>query len=467
MKSKNLMHSAVATVLASGFICSQATAAGFALIENSASGMGNAFAGGSAIADDASTVWFNPAGMSRLKGSQITVAGHVLSPTADFTNNGSNLGPNAGGLPLTGPEDDGGVSAFVPNFYYVTELEGDAWFGLGVTVPFGLSTDYSDNWIGRYHATKSEVQAININPSFAFKYNSKLAVGVGLSVQYIEATLENRIDSALTCAGFQGNTGQNPNDCLHPSFGGTGTLIPGTESQDSSQALQADDWNIGWNIGLLYDLDDQSRLGFAYRSSMDANLSGDVNFTVDPDFQTIINNNPAAPLFLSDTGIDAGIELPAQISVSYVRDVNTELTLMADVTWTEWSNFNALVIKFDNLMQPTSTQPENWEDSYRYAIGASYKTTDKITLRAGLAYDETPVPSAEDRTARIPGDNRTWMSIGMGYVIDANTSIDVGYSHLKVDDTEVNNSIPLSGQQLIGSYDADVDILSVQGNFKF
>jgi len=463
------VRAAIAVSLMSSLYASQTLAAGFALIENSASGMGNAFAGGSAIADDASTVWFNPAGMTRLKGEQISVAGHFVSPTADFTDIDSKQGPSAGGAALNGAADDGGANALVPNFYYVTQLEGEAWFGLGVTVPFGLSTDYADDWVGRYHATKSEVSTLNINPSFAFKYNDKTSIGLGLSLQYIEATLENNIDSALTCVGITVAAGQTLANAQAACIAGQG-LIPGTLNQDSSQSLKGDDFNWGWNIGVLHDIDKSSRVGFAYRSSIDANLEGDVDFTVGASFQNYLTTNFAGTQlepFLTDTGVTAGIELPAQLSVSYVRDVNSELTVMADVTWTEWSNFNALVIKFDNLVQPTSIQPENWEDSYRFALGANYQIDNKMLVRAGVALDQTPVPSAEDRTARIPGNDRTWVSLGLGYEIDANTSIDVGYSHLFVDDTDINNTVPGSGQLLIGSYAADVDIFSVQGNFKF
>ena len=472
------VRAAIVVSLMSGLYASQTLAAGFALIENSASGMGNAFAGGAAIADDASTVWFNPAGMTRLKGEQITVAGHIISPKADFTDVGSVFSattPITGGTALNGSDDDGGATALVPNFYYVTQLDGEAWFGLGITVPFGLSTEYDEDWIGRYHATTSEVHSININPSFAFKYNDKLAVGLGLSLQYITAKLENKIDSAITCLGVV-QSAQIAGGADLPTAqaaagaaclpGGAG-LIPGTAAQDSSQSLEGNNWNIGWNVGLLYDLDSASRVGLSYRSSMDANLEGDVDFTVNPAFQSVIDGLGPLSTFLSDTSVQAGIELPAQMSVSYVRDVDAKLTVMADITWTEWSNFDALVIKFDNLMQPTSTQPENWEDSYRYAIGASYKVDDKIIVRAGVAIDETPIPDATDRTARIPGNDRTWISLGFGYKIDENTSVDVGYSHLMVDDTEIDNTIPLSGQQLIGEYSADVDILSIQGNYKF
>lgn len=474
----NVVRAAVLSSLVGGLYSTQVSAAGFALIENSASGMGNAFAGGSAIADDASTVWFNPAGMMRLNGEQMVVAGHFIATKADFNDAGSNTGSNAGNIPLslTGSEDDGGTSAFVPNFYYVTALSKDSRFGIGVTVPFGLSTEYSDTWLGRYHATKSEVQTININPSFGFKYNEKLSVGLGLSFQYIEATLENKIDSAITCGGIvQAVNAQQPGagaavDC-------TGVGNPGDPANDSSQSLTGDDTNWGWNIGFLYDLDGMSRVGVAYRSSIDSNLTGDVDFTLGTGLQTAVdgfNNAPFAGTsaqalagLFSDTSVQAGIELPAQLSISYVNDVNSELTLMADITWTEWSNFDALVIQFDNLVQSTSVQPENWEDSFRYAIGANYRLNDQMLLRFGLALDETPVPSAEDRTARIPGDERTWFSLGLGYEIDAETSIDIGYSHLTVDDAEINNTVPNSGQILVGEYSADVDILSVQGNFKF
>ncbi|MCW8933733.1 MAG: outer membrane protein transport protein [Gammaproteobacteria bacterium] len=466
MKSKNSVHLAIASALVSGLFASQASAAGFALIENSASGMGNAYAGGSAIAEDASTVWFNPAGMTRLKGSQISVAGHIISPSADFTDNGSSLSALGGGAPISGAADDGGVTAFVPNFYYTTELGGDAWFGVGITVPFGLSTDYDSDWIGRYGATLSEVSTVNINPSFAFKYNDDLSIGLGLSLQYIEAKLENNIDSASVCVGLVQAGGASESVAVATCLPGGLGLVPGNLAQDSSQSLEGDDWNIGWNIGLLYDIDSSSRVGFAYRSSVDSNLSGDVDFTVDPTLQALIDGAGPASSFFSDTGIDAGIELPSQISVSYFRDVTPDFAIMADVTWTKWSNFDELVIKFDNLVQSTSTTPENWDDSFRFAIGANYKTSQKMVLRFGVAHDQTPIPSAEDRTARIPGDDRTWVSLGLGYVIDDSTSIDVGYSHLFVGDTEINNTDAF-GHTLTGKYDADVDILSVQANFMF
>lgn len=453
------LSAAIALALVSG-ISTQAQAAGFALIENSASGMGNAFAGGSAIAEDASTVYFNPAGMTRLSGSQIIVAGHFISTAADYTDTGSTTNPllSGGGGSLPGSNDDGGTSSLVPNFYYVTELGNDSFFGIGITVPFGLATEYDDSWVGRYTAVDSEVQTININPSFAAKATDKLSIGFGLSIQYIEATLSNQLDSAAICLSATSN-----NQALcDATFGTAATLA--TESLDSSQELTGDDWSIGWNVGVLYDLDEKSRLGVAYRSSVKQDLEGDVDFTQSTELNGFLTA-AGSPLFV-DTGITAGIELPETLSASYYRDVSDKLALMADITWTRWSNFDELVINFDNS-QPTSAIPENWDDSYRFALGINYRQDSTMIYRAGIAYDQTPIPTAEDRTPRIPGDNRTWLSFGLGYNFSADMSMDIGYSHLFVSDTDINNTDASFGHTVTGTYEADVNILSAQLNFNF
>ena len=456
ISSKGL-SAAIALALASG-LSVQAQAAGFALIENSASGMGNAFAGGSAIAEDASTVYFNPAGMTRLSGTQMTVAGHFISTAADYTDTGSitNTDLPGGGGSLPGSNDEGGTSALVPNFYYVTELGNDSFFGIGITVPFGLATEYDDSWVGRYTAVDSEVQTININPSFAAKATDKLSVGFGLSIQYIEATLSNQLDSAAICLKVAAQA------TCDATFGTTATLA--TESFDSSQSLSGDDWSIGWNVGVLYDLDEKSRLGVAYRSSVKQDLEGDVDFTQSAELASFLSA-AGLPLFV-DTGITAGIELPETLSVSYFRDVSDKLAVMADITWTRWSNFDELVINFDNS-QPTSTIPENWDDSYRFALGINYRQDSTLMYRAGIAYDQTPIPSAEDRTPRIPGDNRTWLSFGLGYNFSTDMSMDIGYSHLFVSDTDINNTDASFGHTVTGTYDASVDILSAQLNMNF
>ncbi len=460
------LTTAVSLALLSAGVATQVQAAGFALIENSASGMGNAYAGGAAIADDASTVWFNPAGLTRLKGTNVAIAGHIVSPTADFTNNGSQAVTTA---PLSGVNDDGGETAFVPNFYYTTEIGNDTVFGFGVSVPFGLSTDYKRDWVGRYHATESEVQTINLNPSIGSKVTDKFSIGFGLNIQYIDATLANQLDSAAICQARLVPLGVPSATC--DAFGLTAANIanPALDPNlDSAQKLTGDDWTAGYNFGFLYEIDDSARVGFAYRSSIKHSLEGGVNFSMNSGLSTIISGLPSpADRLFSNTGVTAGIELPESASVSYYRDVNEKLAIMLDLTWTKWSNFDELDIIFDNPVQPAVNIPENWDNNWRYAIGINYKSSEKWTFRTGVAYDETPIPSASDRTPRIPGNDRTWLSFGFGYTLSTDMSLDVGYSHLFVDDTPINNTDPSFGHTLTGEYDADVNILSAQLNMQF
>lgn len=450
ISSKGL-SAAIALTLAAG-LTSQAQAAGFALIENSASGMGNAFAGASAIAEDGSTIFFNPAGMTYLSSSQINVAGHIVAPQADYTDTASTV---------TGTNDDGGVTAFVPNFYYAKSLGEDMWFGVGVNAPFGLSTEYDEGWVGRYHATKSELMTVNINPSFAAKATEKVSVGFGLNIQYIEATLGSHLDSAAICLGSL--SAFSP-DCVTPGLDTFSNV-----ATDSTQELSGDDWSIGWNFGLMFDLDEASRIGVAYRSAVKQDLEGSVDFNMNTGLQTIIDGLPAAPYpynaLFSDTDINASINLPETLSVSYYRDVSPKLAVMADMTLTKWSNFEDLIISFDNVVQSASVTPEDWTNSMRYSLGLNYKYSDTMTYRAGIAYDETPIRSPDLRTPRIPGNDRTWLSLGLGYKISTSMSVDVGYSHLFVDDTDINSTNSFG--TLTGTYEAAVDIFSVQGNFKF
>ena len=174
-------------------------AAGFQLIEQSVSGLGNAFAGGAAIAEDATTIFYNPAGLTRVP-SQFIAGVHFISPSAKFHDEGSSrvnpligsLGTNNGG--------DGGVNALVPNIYYSRKIGDKAAFGIGVNVPFGLGTEYPSDWIGRYHAIKSDMKTININPTFAFNLTNNFSLGVGVSAQYIKADLSNAVDQKLILA---------------------------------------------------------------------------------------------------------------------------------------------------------------------------------------------------------------------------------------------------------------------------
>ena len=389
-----------------------AQAAGFALIEQSASGMGNAFAGGGAIAEDASTIFFNPAGMTYIEGTQLVGAIHLIKPTVDF--NGSISGTGKAG----GDGGDAGDLSFAPNFYYKRDLTNTVKFGLGINAPFGLKTEYDATWMGRFQAIKSEVKTININPAIAFKLNDQLSVGAGISAMWAKAELTRAFN-------------------LGPSA-------------ETTVKIKGDDWGFGFNLGAIYQATADTRLSVAYRSKVNQHLEGD----------------STSPLIAAlNTNVTAAITLPETFSASAFSKLNDTWDLMGDVTWTRWSQFKELRVDFANAV-PDSVTQENWSNTLRYSIGANYHYSEDIKLRAGLAYDEEAI-SDQFRTARIPGNDRKWVSLGANWKVSPSSSIDVGYAHLFISDASINKNEGAGNGTLTGTYDGSVDILSAQYTHNF
>ncbi|MEN8166815.1 MAG: OmpP1/FadL family transporter [Pseudomonadota bacterium] len=453
------------TVVALGVAAFQGTAgaAGFALIENSASGMGNAFAGAAAVAEDASTVWFNPAGMTQLKQQQVTVALHYILPSAEYTDQGSYINPALTGdlvTPgsLSGKNDSTEVNALVPNLYYVVPLSDKYLFGLGINAPFGLETDYDADWVGRYHATNSQLMTININPSLAWRATDALSFGVGFSIQYAEADLSNQVDSGAVCLKFAGDDDNLLAQCIDSG------LVPNTVEMDSSANVEGENWAYGYNLGLLYQVNDVIRLGMTYRSAISQTLEGDGSFEVNADLRAILDSIGLQDL-LKDSPVTATAELPASASLSGLFNLTQSLSLLADITWTGWSSFEELRVEFDNPLQPDAVTQENWEDAMRYAVGLNY-TTNAYVLRTGLALDESPIPDEQHRTPRIPGNARKWLSLGMGLPVHKAIWLDFGYAHLFSDDAAIDHA-DSNGYVLRGVYELAADIFSAQATMKF
>ena len=440
LSSINFRRALVSSLLVSSFIPAVTSASGFALIETNARGQGNAYAGAAAYTPDASTIFFNPAGMMSLNNDQLVVAAHIISPSSTFKNEGST---NADGSTLSGGNDDGGFDAFVPNLYWVKAIDQDMKFGLGVNSPFGLAIKYDDDWVGRYHGVVSDLKIINFNPSIAYRVDDQLSIGGGLNIMVADVTLSSAID-------FAAILGQTPG------------------SGDGFVELTGDNFNspnIGFNLGLQYQISEETTLGVAYRSEVDIGVEGKADFTVPASAALLV----AGGRFV-DTGLTADITLPASLSVSVAHQLD-KVTLLADITWTGWSSFDELLVKYDNPDQPDSSTTEDWDDVMRYSVGVDYQYSDEIILRAGIALDESPVPSAERRTPRLPGSDRTWFSFGASYSVSNEMSVDVGFSHLEMDSAPVENeyesSVPALAATLSGEYDATVDILSVQLNWNY
>jgi long-chain fatty acid transport protein len=414
--------------------------AGFALIEQGVSGLGNAYAGGAAGAEDASTIFFNPAGMTRLQGNEVILGAQIIMPYLKFHNEGST---HVTGAALQGGNgDEAGETRVVPNFYYSRKVSDRFTVGIGVNAPFGLATEYDKNWVGRYHAVRSDLMSININPSVAYKVTDQLSVGAGFSAQYIDAELSSAIDFGL--AGIK--------------LGIPG-LLP--QQNDGFVKLKGDSWGVGYNLGLLYEFTKNTRVGVSYRSRIEHTLEGDADFSGVP--------TPLSPGY-RDCDIEADVTLPDSLSISFFHQFNPQWMIMADFTWTNWSLFDELRVKFDNPLQADNVTVEKWQDSYRYSLGASYMPDKNWTIRIGTAYDTTAVPSAKYRTPRIPDADRIWAALGVSYRISNMFGFDIGYAHLFINDPEINKTptgYDLTRGGLKGTYDAHIDIVSAQLTMNF
>ena len=443
-----------------------ASAAGFAVNTPSAQSMGNATAGGGALAEDASTVWFNPASITRLP-SQTMASAHVLLPSFEFTDKGSTqatgLGPIAllPGAPTTA---DGGTDAVVPNFYYIRKLNEGWSFGLAVNAPFGLTTEYDNNWKGRYHAIDSEIIDFNINPALAYKVNEVFSVGAGVSLNYIDAKLSNAVDFAAVCGAFAGSPGP-PVLCPNGASPGQGAFDGFTENE-------ADDFSFGFNLGFFYEPSDRTRFSLAYRSQINHKLDGTADFTEPTTLGGFAALGPLGTALsgaFADGGISVGASLPDTLSFSAFHMLTPKIGIMGDATWTGWSDIPELIIVYDNpvtTVDGTSVEVLGWEDVWRLSFGLNYYQSDRLTLRTGVAYDQSPVPNPTSRTPRLPDNDRIWVSIGASYAINDKISMDFGYTHEFIDDTNIARSND-TGATLIGSYESDVDIFSLQVNYLF
>ena len=432
-----------------------AHAVGYALTEQSASGLGNAFAGMAARSDDPSTQYYNPATMVFMKkGTQLSVVGNVIAPHATL-DSASARNTTLGNISVSGNGGgNAGVVAAIPNFYLKTDVSDSVALGVGVTTPFGLSTKYNDGWVGRYIALESKGETINVNPAAAWKVNERLSVGGGVSVQYMRAKLTNAIDSGAICFAS-----------LPLACGG-----PGNVATDSSVKLEGDDISLGFNLGTVFKPDEQTTLGVAYRSKIQQNLKGTATFSRSAAFNTSLGSDPR----FTQSGMGTQLNLPESIAFSSAFQASPKLELLADATWTNWSRFKELRINFDTPAQatgattPTSTTTENWNNSWRYSIGTNYKYSSSVVLRTGVAYDQTVIPDNQHRTPRIPDQSRTWLSFGAGWTLSPKNTLDVGYAHLFINGGATNNTSEGSIKYNIrGEYASSVDLLSVQLTHSF
>ena len=396
-----------------------AHSAGFQNSTISTAGLGRADAGAGLVGDSISGMFVNPASLGLRQGREFEANLHFISPSIDFTNSGS-FQTYAGVLnvPSQGANSNGGTGVVAPSLFYSAPINEAAQWGIGLTAPFGLTTEYDNDWVGRYSATRSELKTLEINPAFSYKAGQFLTVGAGLTLL--------KIDAELSKAQFTG-----------------------VGSPDATSTVKGDDTAVGWNAGFIVG-DDQGRFGVSYRSEHQIDASGEL---------------VVSPLGIR-TGASTNVTLPKTWYVSGMKVLSERLDLLGTFRHTDWDSFQELRFKFENGL-PDDVTPANWVSSSTYSVGMNFKKNDRWTYRGGIGFDDSPVPDAY-RTARIPDNDRKWLSLGMSYKTAGNVRIDLSYAHIMSKDSSISETRNLVStspgaavDSLIGDYDSSADVLSI------
>jgi long-chain fatty acid transport protein len=354
--------------------------------------------------------------MSLIPGRQVAVSLNYIMPDTKYTDSGTST------FAAFGNGGQGGEDALVPAFYGSWMINPQWSVGLGINAPFGLATEWDSSWAGQFHAVRSEVQTLNINPVVAYKVNNMISLGAGLSYQQLKGEFTQAANAAGTVQG----------------------------------KIEGDEWDWGWNVGALFDFGQGTRMGLTYRSTISYDLKGDLTVT----------GLPAV------TPVRTDIKLPSTFSVGLSHQFNPQTRILADWTWTKWDtiqNLDFVVASGPGAGTPVSRTALRFDNSWRIGAGIEYQLNQPWLLRAGIAYDTTPVQDAF-RTPRLPDEDRTWLAVGARFQPAPTWWLDFGYTHIWLSDaaSQLNEPAPPTGRgSLNGKYKASIDILGVQAVFKF
>lgn len=415
--------------------------AGFNLLEQNASGLGTAYAGSAAIADNASTIYFNPAGMTRLPGLNISLGANLIGPSFKFENDGNSSLPTAfrtnPGVQLGGNGGNAGGWGFVPNMYLSYQATDRVYLGLGFGAPFGLKTEYDKDWMGRYHSQSFDIKTININPSIAFKVTPSLSLGAGFNIQRIDATYEKATPVPL---------------------GPVAAPFYGAPYVSGDVKTRVKNTGYGWNVGLMYEPSEDTRIGLSYRSRVKHKATGDTDLS----FMV-----PSRGVMARSSEAKATVSLPDTFVLSAYQRLDPRWELLGDISWTGWSSIPTL-----KIVNPSLSDAElnlKFKDAWRIAVGAQYQLNDSWKLKGGLAWDQSPVRKASYRPASLPDNDRYWISLGAQYKPSENTTLDFGYSLLVMPGNKVDNNNDNQAQygRLSGKYKGNAHILGLQLSHRF
>ena len=450
--------SALALAVLGTLFVGQAAASGFQLREQSVKNLGKSNAG-SAVGKDAATVSLNPAAMTNLTTNTFQADVTVIDLTAEFNGGGSVLGvPQA---PLAGGNGgDPGDPTVVPNMSAVFPMKGaleGLTLGASIGAPFGLATEYEDGWVGRYRALNSDVTAIDLTLSAAFKASDGVSIGFGLVYERAEAILSKAIDfgTAICASAAPGGAA-----CFNPAF----PIKP--QQQDGHFEVSGDSTSIGYIVGAQIAPNDRLAIGVSHRSEIKHDLEGTLDFDVPAAAAAVLGSARMAAY--SDGEGGARLVTPAITTVSIKYGFTDNFRVLADYQSTGWSSLHDVTITRDNGTV-VGSEPFEWEDTDFYSLGAEFDLSDALTLRGGIGKDESPTNDTH-RTPRLPDNDRTLYSIGATWNMSENMSIDAAYQRIEIDSPVVALGVdPASANlsTLNGTFSGHANLFGVSMQYRF
>ena len=449
MNSQQKTMRKLSLLVLAGLSATNAYAGGYQILEKNTSDLGRAFSGGAAIAEDATTIGSNPAGMALLKRSEFSLSLSLISGSLEVEVDQASVDvENIGSQPTPGNRLSGNAAPsnpVAPAVYAAIPLSERVAVGFGVFSNFSTGTSYDSEFQASILAKDSTVETVNFNPSISYRINEMFSLGFGVNAVLASATISSANPALTAITGPEG----------------TPVAVP-TGATAGYSEIAGDDWGYGWNAGALIEFGPTARIGLAYRSGVSFTLEGETQF----------KNMPSSALYAGFQNFDAEapLDLPELASLSGYYEFVPAWAVSADISYTGWSAFDKLAVyRKDNGALSTEVK-ENWRDSYRYAIGLSHAYNQDLSLRTGIAYDETPIPD-EYRTLRIPTQDMTWLAVGAQYKINDQLTVDGAYAKIFMDEVEIEDERTFVGQDALlavakSKANLDLDILSLQLSYR-
>ncbi|MCF7487411.1 MULTISPECIES: outer membrane protein transport protein [Vibrio] len=429
--NKTLLSAAVAFGLLSTSTVTHA--AGFQLAEYSATGLGRAYAGEAAIADNAGSQWRNPALLTYLEGTQVSVGAIYVDPNIDIDGTST-----SGSTSTPSNSSDFAHSAVIPNFYVSHKYNDKFALGFAAGTNYGMETDLGTDFGGANHGNEASVTTMELNLNAAYQVLESVSVGGG--IRYIMA---------------EGSFGA----VASPQYPLAGTTL---------KYMEGDDTAWGWQVGTAWQINENNRLGFTYKSEVDLTLEGHAKGAA---FDKAAAAHGGLGAIKPQYSGSMELALPATAELASFHQLTDTVAVHASINWTNWSSFKKLVADIPEFGSDRTQdiKAENWEDNYRFAIGTTYQMTPKLALRSGIAYDTSAV-SEEHRTATIPETDRTWLSIGAGYQWSEQLTLDAGFTYILAKDAKMLEddaaSAPFGGD-FEGEVTGSIWLVGIQANYRF